>query len=255
MAHSLRFFLPAALTALMLATLLSLGFWQVERLAWKQDLLARIEARQNTAPLTLTKKADLAKLTKQEDEYRRAALVGRFGSQQLFWFTQIENKPMGMPRQDAAGYHVLVPFILRDGGALLVDRGFVPARLKDRPDANPSEMQSYDVILRWPDKRGRFDNQDRPDEGLVYVRDGAAIGSYWRMDLPIVIGEAAETGKHWPWGGQTRMQIANNHLQYAGTWFGLAIVLVIISGLWHIRFWKSRRSAAEPSLGAQIGDD
>lgn len=240
MSYSLRFFLPAIVTAIMLTALLALGFWQVERLTWKQALLARIAERQKAAPLTLSSQADIAKLTKAKDEYRRATLSGRYGREQLFWFTQIENKPQGLPRRDAAGYHVLVPFMLSDGTALLLDRGFVPARLKDTPDANPGDPQRLEVILRWPDKRGRFDNDDKPTEGLVYVRDPQAIGDYWGVVLPAFLAEVAAPGKHWPRGGQTRMKIANNHLQYAGTWFGLALVLVIISGLWHIRLWKSR---------------
>lgn len=240
MFYSLRFFLPAILTIIMLSVLLMLGFWQVERLAWKEDLLARIAERQKAAPLTLSSQADLLALTKADDEYRRAILRGTYGRAQLFWFTQIEDKPQGLPRQDAAGYHVLVPFVLRDGTPLLLDRGFVPARLKDMPDANPDTPQDLAVILRWPDARGRFDNADKPSEGLVYVRDPQVIGGYWGLTLPAFLAEAALPGQHWPRGGQTRMNIANNHLQYAGTWFGLAIVLVIISGLWHIRFWKSR---------------
>lgn len=249
MSYSLRFFFPALLTAIMLAALLALGFWQVERLAWKQKLLARIAERQTAPPFTIAGAADMQALSKQGDEYRRAILRGRYGREQLFWFTQIENKPDGLPRRDAAGYHVLVPFVLGDGTALLLDRGFVPARLKDTPDANPDGAQTLNVILRWPDRRGRFDNADKPSEGLVYVRDPSAIGHYWGMALPVFLAESAEPGKHWPRGGQTRMKIANNHLQYAGTWFGLAIVLVIISGLWHIRLWKNRHKMAAQGQG------
>ena len=242
MSYSLRFFLPAILTAAMLSVLLMLGFWQLDRLAWKQDLLARIAERLKAPALTLSTRADIVNLTQVDDEYRRATLRGTYGREQLFWFTQIENKPQGLPRQDAAGYHVLVPFYLQDGTPLLLDRGFVPARLKDTPDANPDAPLQLQVILRWPDGRGRFDNADKPNQGLVYVRDPQAIGHYWQRQLPAFLAEAALPGQHWPRGGQTRMNIANNHLQYAGTWFGLAIVLVIISGLWHIRFWKNRAS-------------
>ena len=120
----------------MLSVLLTLGFWQVDRLAWKQDLLARIAERQKAPPLTLSSQADILDLTKADDEYRRATLWGTYGREQLFG-SQIENKPQGLPRQDAAGYHVLVFFYLQDGTPLLLDRGFVPARLKDTPDANP----------------------------------------------------------------------------------------------------------------------
>lgn len=252
MANSLRFLLPAFLTALMLAVLLALGFWQVDRLAWKQDLLARIEARQKDAPLKLSSAADMAALARGRDGYRRAEVQGRFAPQQGFWFTQIENRPPGLAAQDAAGYHILAPFILADGSAILVDRGFVPARMKDALAANPSGQQTLALVLRWPDRRGVFDNDDKPQENVFYVRDPSAIGTHWQFDFPPFIGEVAAPGAGWPRGGQTRLQIANNHLQYAGTWFGLAIVLVIVSGLWHIRLMKSRQTArgqADIALG------
>lgn len=256
MANSLRFLFPAILTAIMLAVLLALGFWQVDRLAWKQDLLARIEARQKEAPLTVSSAADVAALTRAGDEYRRALLRGRFAPQQGFWFTQIESRPPGLSARDAAGYHILAPFTLADGGTILVDRGFVPARLKDQAEASPSAVQRLDVILRWPDRRGAFDNDDKPEAQLFYVRDPQAIGAHWQIDLPPLIGEVVAPGAGWPRGGQTRMQIANNHLQYAGTWFGLAIVLVIVSGLWHIRLMKSRQTAhAQADIAAGKGDE
>ena len=237
---ALRFYFPALLTLAMLVVLLMLGFWQVDRLVWKEDLLARIAARQAADAVKLDS-AGLGRLQRMEDGYRRAVLRGRFGSQTGFWFTQIENKPDGLPSADKVGYHALSPFFLADGGVILIDRGFVPSRLKDALPPPPTQLQTLDVILRWPDRRGVFDNEDKPQQGLFYVRNPKAIGAHWGVDLPPFIGERAQTGSDWPRGGQTRMKIANNHLQYAVTWFGLAIVLVIISGLWHIRFWKNRQ--------------
>ncbi len=220
-----------------------LGVWQLERLAWKEALIERIAARRLAVPLILSTQQDIAGLRQASDEYRMATLRGRFGDEAVFWFTQIENKPPNLPRSDAVGYHVLSPFYLRDGTALLIDRGFVPARLKDI--ALQGGAQNLSVILRWPDARGRFDNADRPSQNLFYVRDPKAIGAFWNIALPPLLGEIASPTDAWPRGGQTRMVFTNNHLQYAGTWFGLAIVLVIISGLWHIGFYRSRKKARQ----------
>lgn len=238
--QALRFYFPALLTVVMLGVLLQLGSWQVARLAWKEELLARIAARQAAPPLDLDSAA-IKRLKADTDEYQRARLRGAFGPQTVFWFTQIENKPSGLPTPDKVGYHALSPFYLSDGGVMLIDRGFVPSRLKDTLPPPDTAVQTLTIVLRWPDKRGRFDNADRPQEGLFYVRDPQAIGAHWQVALPAMIGELAEVGTGWPRGGQTRFHIANNHLQYAVTWFGLAIVLVIISGLWHIRFWKNAK--------------
>ena len=239
MANSLRFYFPALLTLIMLAVLLLLGAWQVERLAWKEDLLARIDARRAAAPLLISGRADIAALEAEKHDFHRAVLSGRFGDEVVFWFTQIENQPTGLSRNEKAGYHMLVPFYLKDGSTVLVDRGFIPQRLIDIPAPPPPQGEmSFAVVLRWPDMRGRFDNADDPARNLFYVRDPKAIGSHWQLDLPAMLGEAAITNESWPRGGQTRLSMPNNHLQYAVTWFGLAIVLVIISGLWHIRHWK-----------------
>ena len=241
---SLRVFLPAGLTFVMLTVLLMLGVWQVERLAWKQDLIERIELRtqdrNSPAQRRLASASDISELVRLEDEFRKVNLRGRFGPEMGLWFTQIVNKPDNLARADAVGYHVLSPFYLTDGSAIMVDQGFVPSTLVAALRANKLEEQSLEVILRWPDKRGGFDNADRPETNVFYVRDPAALGAHWGVALPAPIGEVAALGSGWPRGGQTRIVMNNNHLQYAVTWFGLAIVLVIISGLWHIRFYKMR---------------
>jgi len=245
MRHSLRSFFPAALTFVMLTVLLGLGGWQVERLAWKTDLLARMDARRDAPPLLISGQTDIAALNRDRHEFHPAQFTGRFGDDVVFWFTQIENKPSGLARLDAAGYHMLVPFMLEDGSAILVDRGFIPARLLDIPAPPPPQgLQNLSVILRWPDGRGAFDNADDQSRNLFYVRDPKAIGAHWQFALPPMLGEAAIANESWPRGGQTRFSMPNNHLQYAVTWFGLAIVLVIVSGLWHIRFLKSQRANA-----------
>ncbi|MBL70179.1 MAG: hypothetical protein CML95_01340 [Rhodobiaceae bacterium] len=239
--HSLRSFFPSLLTLAMLTVLLGLGAWQVERLVWKEDLLARMAERRTASPLTLASAADIAALQQAAHDFHPAVLKGRFGDKAVFWFTQIENKPSGLDRWDRAGYHMLVPFFLPDGSAILLDRGFIPARLIDIPAPPPPQGDvSLAVILRWPDGRGAFDNDDDPTRNLFYVRDPQAIGAHWQIYLPPLLGEAAFANDNWPRGGQTRFSMPNNHLQYAVTWFGLAIVLVIVSGLWHIRHWKSR---------------
>ncbi len=246
MANSLRFYFPAALTLVMLAVLIMLGTWQVERLAWKSDLLTRIEARRTADAVAISSRADIAELTREKHDFHRAVLSGRFGDEVVFWFTQIENQPTGLSRNEKAGYHMLVPFYLKDGSAVLVDRGFIPQRLIDIPAPPPPQGEmNFEIVLRWPDGRGLFDNVDDPTRNLFYVRDPKAIGAHWQLDLPAMLGEAAIANDSWPRGGQTRFSMSNNHLQYAVTWFGLAIVLVIISGLWHIRLLKNRKLEEE----------
>lgn len=241
MSRSPRLLFPALLTLVMLAVLLSLGSWQVNRLQWKLARIETISLRQNAAPLAVTNMADIAALQEPLHHYQAARLRGHFGPQQVFWYTQISRAPAGLPPQARRGYHVLSPFYLSDGAALMVDRGFIPEALKDTLSAPDMRAQEITVVLRWPDQRGIFDAPDQPADNLFYVRDPQAIGPHWQLSLPPVIGELTATPEgQWPYGGQTRMVLSNNHLQYAVTWYGLALVLVFISGLWHIRAWKQR---------------
>jgi surfeit locus 1 family protein len=241
MSRSPRLLFPALLTLVMLGVLLSLGTWQVKRLHWKLERIETISLRQNAAPIGLKNGADIAALQEPSHHYQAALLRGRFGPQQVFWYTQISRAPAGLPPQARRGYHVLSPFYLSDGSVMMVDRGFVPEALKETLAAPDGVTQEIAVVLRWPDQRGTFDAGDQPADNLFYVRDPQAIGAHWQISLPPVIGELAATPDgQWPYGGQTRMVLSNNHLQYAVTWYGLAVVLVFISGLWHIRAWKQR---------------
>jgi cytochrome oxidase assembly protein ShyY1 len=127
-----RFLMPAILTLVMLIGLLGLGTWQMQRLQWKLQQIAKIEARQNTPPMSLQNQTDVAALTEAQHHYHPARLRGSFGPQQGFWYTQIHNPPSGITPQQRRGFHVLSPFYLVDGGAILIDRGFVPEVQKRR---------------------------------------------------------------------------------------------------------------------------
>ncbi|MDB4106469.1 SURF1 family protein [bacterium] len=245
MTLSPRFFLPAVLTLVMLVTLLGLGTWQVQRLAWKLGQIDKITARQNSPIQELNTAQDIAALREPLQHYQKTRLRGTFGPQQVFWYTQIHNPPAGLSPQYRRGFHVLSPFYLTDGSAIMIDRGFVPVALKDALANPPEGEQTLAVVLRWPDQRGVFDAEDAPFDDLFYVRDPKVIGQHWGVALPPVIGELAiddsPEATPWPRGGQTRLVLNNRHLQYAVTWYGLAVVLVFISGLWHIRAWKAHK--------------
>ena len=245
--------LPLLATVVMLAGLLSLGFWQVERLAWKEDLLARIEQRVSAEPLVLASADDIAQLRRAAHDYHPAVIDAARSGNSVFWFTQIENAPANIAPADRVGYHVLTPVRFADGTHILLDEGFVPARLKDqigadqslRQEAGQNLMQSLPVVIRWPDARTIFAAENDLERGLVYVRDAPQIGRHFGISLPPVIVEAANVPAGaeppWPRGGQTRISLSNRHLEYAFTWFALAAVLVFISGLWHMRGRRKRK--------------
>ncbi|MEC8094974.1 MAG: SURF1 family protein, partial [Pseudomonadota bacterium] len=163
--------LPLLATVVMLAGLLSLGFWQVERLAWKEDLLARIEQRLSAESLVLASADDIASLRREAHDYHPAVIDATRSGGSVLWFTQIENAPAGIAPADRVGYHVLTPVVLADGAHILLDEGFVPARLKDQIGDLQGKVQRLPVVIRWPDARNIFAAENDLENGLAYVRD------------------------------------------------------------------------------------
>jgi surfeit locus 1 family protein len=215
---------PTAATMIALAMLLGLGTWQVERLQWKRALIAERQAQLAAAPQALSAASDAW----AEWEFRPAVVEGDFRHdlEQLFGVAAIDGR---------LGHHVLTPLVRPDGRAVLVDRGWVPA---DR--AHPAARREGQVpgpvrvsgIARYraDDRPGWFTPDNQPDEGLWYWYDLAALERTLGLELlPVVIeADATPNPGGLPIGGQTRIELTNNHLQYAITWYGLAAGLLAI---------------------------
>ena len=127
---------------------------------------------------------------------------------------------------------------LADGGVVLVNRGFAPLAWKDRPDMRAAPPQGEVEIfglMRPPEERNAFTPADEPAKGLWYTRDPAAMAAALKLDHPAPFGidlDADPRASGWPRGGATELNIPNNHLSYAWTWFGLAATLAGVFGVW-----------------------
>ncbi len=234
--------LPAIMSLAAVFILVNLGNWQIERLAWKEDLLALIAARQAASPVLLNEISNFSTLTKADYDYQRVHVRGKFDhTQAQFWFTQIINPPMGFPAQLGIGHHVITPLHLEDGRIVLVDRGFLPM---DATAEDPHGLITLGAILRWPAQRRYFDNADQPEKNLWYVRDVKKISAHIGIaDTGFLLEARAMDGAaippfRFPLGGQTRFDFPNKHLGYALTWYGLALAAVIICGLWYRRKFR-----------------
>ncbi|MBX3446311.1 MAG: SURF1 family protein [Parvibaculaceae bacterium] len=221
---------PTVLTLLALLVLIGLGTWQVERLQWKEELLAKIAARIDAVPVPLPAPEDWPAYDAREREYTRVEVQGRFLLEEFHYFTQGAN--------GAPGYAVISPIEVAEGAVVLVDRGFVPVPLKDAGlrGGIPEGAQRFIGILRAPSQRGVFDGADDPAKNIWMVRDPAVMGAALRgVDVAPFIVEAEEGAfpGEWPKAGRTRIDIPNNHLDYALTWYGLALVLAVIYFAWH----------------------
>lgn len=230
--------LPALLTLCAFAVLISLGTWQVRRLAWKEDLIARAAERPNGPVQPLPTASAWASFDVAEGEYRPFRLAGRFQhDKEALVFTSLPD-PKG--KFSGPGFWIVTPFALSDGGTVLVNRGFAPQGRHlpaDRGETLSPDTVSVVGLMRPDEERGMFTPEDRPDQNVFYARRIADLAAAKGLSPPVapftidlVVAEAPPGGL--PQAGETRMTFANNHLQYAFTWYGLAAVLLVVSALY-----------------------
>ncbi len=220
---------PTLMVVAMLPVLIGLGVWQLQRMDWKGGLIAHIDDRMAAEPTTMPAVIEDAEAW----DYRRVSVQGRFldGSALIV---------LGRTHQGRAGGHLIAAFERTDGAALgrhiLVNRGWVPdaAASTDAWEWPAGEVM-VEGVLRLPAPQGTFQPDNVPEARQWYWVDLAAMATALAIDTPQLILEAADADPRPPIGGQTRLDIPNNHLQYAITWFGLAGVLVVIFVLYQLR--------------------
>jgi surfeit locus 1 family protein len=211
-----------------LIILLGLGTWQLERLAWKRTLIDTITARTKAPPLALgSGMADPVAL-----DYRRVSATGRFDHDRVIFIG---------PRfdQGRSGAQAIVP-LLRDGlPPVLVNRGWVPVEGKAAryPETGrPTGKVTVTGIARSVFHGGLFVPDNDPAKGFWITYDPPAMARAMgiRMPLPLVLEADGTTDPGGlPKGGVTRIDLPNNHLGYALTWYALAMVLVVVFALAH----------------------
>lgn len=222
------------------AGLFSLGVWQVHRLAWKEALIARVDARLREAPAPLPETARWPALTRDADEYRRTAVQGRYD----FSHQVLVRASTAL----GAGWWVLTPLQAPQGAWVLVNRGFVPPEMKGQVPQGAPEA-AVTGLLRFTEPGGGFLQANVPAQGRWYSRDVAAIAAAQGLQGPVApffLDAQALTAADrsaWPRPGLTVIQFPNNHLVYALTWFALGAGLAGAIGwlLWD--GWRRRRPA------------
>ncbi len=204
--------------------LIGLGTWQLQRLAWKEDIVARVTERTAAAPVALPEPAAWPGLDLSEWEYRPVTVTGRFRHDleaRVYTLLSDAKGPAEGP-----GYWIVTPLERAGGGAVLVNRGFVPLE-NHQPAARPEGEVTVSGLLRAPEERNMFTPDDRPSERLFYARDPAAVAAGLGIALaPFSVDAAASPAAGLPQGGETRLTFPNRHLEYALTWYGLAGALL-----------------------------
>ncbi|MEJ5079343.1 MULTISPECIES: SURF1 family protein [unclassified Ochrobactrum] len=223
------------------AILISLGTWQVERLNWKEALLASTQERVHEAPLPL---ADMEKIYRDEGtvEYRPVTVSGTFMHQgERHFLATYQGQP---------GFNVYTPLMLEDGRFVLINRGFVPYEKKDRQTRLDGQLDGPVTITglaRDPltSKPGYFLPDNDADKNIFYWKDWSAMAE--SADIPslddavpfFIDADNKPNFGGLPIGGITIIDFPNNHLQYAVTWYGLALALLGVVVAW---FWRYRKA-------------
>jgi surfeit locus 1 family protein len=217
---------PAAATLIGLAILIALGVWQLKRLAWKEALIAAVEARVSAPAVDLPPPADWPGLDPATYEYRHVHATGVYDlGHQALVFRSLSN-PRG--RYNGPGYLVMTPLKLASGESVLVNRGFVPEERKSSAKTGPSGEVEVTGLMRASESRTWFTPSDDPARGQWFTRDvegiAKALGLRPHAPFSIDADASAEPGAL-PQGGETILAFPNNHLSYAMTWFGTALAL------------------------------
>lgn len=216
-----RMIVPLLIGLLGGAILIGLGLWQVQRLTWKEAILADIAARIADAPVPLP-----AVIDPDTDRYLPVTVTGRFTGDHLD--VLVSRKQIG------PGIRVIEAFETLDGRRILVDRGFLPDDA--RADPRPSGPATVEGNLHWPDERDGFTPPPDPKTGLWFARDVAAMAQALDAEPTFLVARKPTGGGIEPLPVDTSA-IPNDHMNYAITWFSLAVVWLGMTAylLWRIR--------------------
>ena len=234
---------PTVATLVALAILLTLGMWQLERKAWKENLLGAINARAFGPAVQVPAELEWPSWSPARDEFRRVEVTGTLLHDKEVQLHGLAEERRGQALQ---GFYIFTPLRRPDGSIVMVNRGVVPTALRDpskRAEAQAAGQVTVAGLLRNPEERGWFvpANDPSKDEWFVRnLRDMATARGLERVAPFYIDADATANPGGWPRGGQTRINLPNDHLQYALTWFGLALTLL---GVYAAFAWKRLRPA------------
>ena len=256
-------FWPTVVTVPALAVLVALGGWQLYRMQWKTALIDELRIRGRAPAIELPVDTRIAT---SDLLYRPVRVSGRF-------IRDAERHLLNRVHDGTPGINLVTPLVRSDGGpTLMVDRGWAPMDWPASPDrADSAEAPEVEVtgIVRAPEPPGWLTPANRPDKNEWYYLDLSAMAGsvgvlpfvdyyiYATGEAPVIRDPAngeteASTGKAAPGAAETRpapafpipntwqIELPNNHLSYAITWFSLAVALLVIYLVYHARLGPSK---------------
>jgi surfeit locus 1 family protein len=216
------FLIPGLSTLAMLLVLIGLGTWQIYRLHWKQGVLAQIAVAEAARPIPLPL---------NPEPYTKVSVTGHFAFDQAAQFgAEVRDTKAG----STMGSYQIVPLVRKGGTTILVDRGWIPQK-RETPLNDPAGEVSVVGYVRSAEVRHWYSPTDDEAARQFYTLDpktiGAAVGAASVAPF-VLIALGASTPEIYPAPGQHLPRPPSNHLSYAITWYGLAVVLGVIFGVW-----------------------
>ena len=208
--------------------LIMLGSWQVQRLGWKSDLISNYNNNFQQAPITVN---ELLK-QRQKNKYRRTIINGQYDHSN-------EIKIIGKTYEGNAGFHIITPFILENNEIIYINRGWVPKKYADKKTRKFSLLEENVKVVglvRLPQKKGYFVPENEPENGFWFTIIPEELNRHLNIigENEFYIDELNIDEKlKLPIPANGKVQVPNNHLQYAITWYSLALGLLIVYFAWH----------------------
>lgn len=217
-----RYLFPIISGIIGCAILLSLGLWQLQRLHWKEEMLSEIQARIESAPKPLPTAIDISM------KYDPVVVSGRTTGDEIL--------VLSGTRDLGGGYQVISGFETTDGRRIMIDRGFIPQ--DDRHAARPPVDLQIEGNLHWPAEKNSSTPEPNLTEGIWFARDVPQMAKVLHTDEILVVASYVTGDAQ----GILPIPMAiagipNNHLEYAATWFMLAVIWagMTVGLIWRIR--------------------
>ncbi|WP_312528072.1 SURF1 family protein [Paracoccus sp. (in: a-proteobacteria)] len=218
-----RYLFPIISGIIGCAILISLGTWQLKRLAWKEEMLAEIQSRIDSPPKTV-----LPAAYEPAMKYEPIEVTGRTTGEEILILSGTHDL--------GGGYQVVSAFDTFDGRRILIDRGFIPQ--DDRRNPRPPVDLRIVGNIHWPEEKNSSTPEPNLTEGIWFARDVPQMAAALKTEPFLIVAAAVEGDSQ----GIQPMPIAitgipNKHLEYAATWFMLAVIWagMTVGLIWRIR--------------------
>lgn len=218
--------IPTLFTIPALILLLSLCIWQLQRLQWKENLIAEINFKTQLPPIKLPEDVNV-----EEMLYRKVTLQGKYLHENEIYIYGGATKP-----SNEHFYYILTPLQLNDGRTIIVNRGWVPEKFKSQKTRESSLIQNEVKVtgaIMPNEKKGTYTYNNQPKKNLWFYINLDEIGSFINRQVEPFYILAQNNGDSFPKGREVKPTLHNNHLGYALTWLFSAISLLVIYILYH----------------------